>query len=62
MGGERLARAFWILFGLVLGWPFIGIADAAVSVLGIPLLLFYTFFAWAVLVCVLAAVAGRMGD
>ncbi len=62
MKGERLAQAFWILFVLVMGWPFIGIADAAVSVFGVPLLLVYTFLAWAVLVCVLAAVAGRMGD
>ncbi len=62
MGGERLARAFWILFFLVLGWPFIGIADEAVSVLGVPLLLVYTFLAWAVLVCVLAVAARRMED
>jgi len=60
--GEGLAKAFWILFFLVLCWPFIGVADAAVSVLGIPLLLLYVFFAWAVLVCVLAAVAGKMED
>ncbi len=62
MRGEGLAKAFWILFFLVLCWPFIGVADVAVSVLGIPLLLVYTFLAWGVLVCVLAAIAGRMGD
>ncbi len=62
MRGEGLAKAFWILFFLVLCWPFIGVADAALSVLGIPLLLLYTFLAWAVLVCVLAAVAGKMED
>ncbi len=62
MGGERLARAFWILFILVLGWPFIGVADVATSVLGIPALLLYIFVAWGALVCVLAAVARRMED
>ena len=62
MRGEGLAKVFWILFFLVLCWPFIGVADAALSVLGIPLLLFYTFFAWAVLVCVLAVIAGKMED
>ena len=62
MSGERLAKVFWILFVLVLGWPFIGVADVAASVLGIPVLLLYTFLAWAALVCVLAAVARRMED
>ena len=62
MKGEGLAKAFWILFFLVLCWPFIGVADSAASVLGIPLLLLYTFCAWAALVCVLAAIAGRLGD
>ena len=62
MKGEGLAKAFWILFFLVLCWPFIGVADAALSVLGIPLLLLYTFCAWAALVCVLAAIAGKLGD
>ncbi len=62
MRGERLAKAFWILFCLVLGWPLIGVADAALSVLGIPLLLLYTFFAWAVLVAVLAVVARMTED
>lgn len=62
MRGEGLAKAFWILFFLVLCWPFIGVADAALSVLGIPLLLLYTFLAWGALVCILAAVAGKLGD
>lgn len=62
MRGEGLAKAFWILFFLVLCWPFIGVADAALSVLGIPLLLLYTFLAWGALVCILAAVAGKMED
>lgn len=62
MRGEGLAKAFWILFFLVLCWPFIGVADAALSVLGIPLLLLYTFLAWGALVCILAAIAGKMED
>lgn len=62
MRGEELAKAFWILFFLVLCWPFIGVADAALSVLGIPLLLLYTFLAWGALVCILAAVAGKLED
>jgi len=62
VSGERLAKVFWILFVLVLGWPFIGVADVAASVLGIPVLLLYTFLAWAALVGVLAVVARRMED
>lgn len=62
MRAEGLAKAFCILFFLVLCWPFIGVADAARSVLGIPLFLVYTFLAWAVLICVLAVTAGRMED
>lgn len=62
MSRSALAKAFWILFFLLLCWPFIRVADAAVSVLGIPLFLAYTFVAWAVLVAVLAAIAGRMED
>jgi hypothetical protein len=57
-----LVKAFWILFFLLLCWPFIRVADAAVSIFGIPLLLVYTFAAWAVLVAVLAAVAGKLED
>ncbi len=62
MSGGRLAKAFFILFVLLLVWPFIGLADVAASVLGVPALLLYTFVAWGALVCVLAAVARRMED
>ncbi|MGE5189880.1 MAG: hypothetical protein ACM3NF_07475 [Gemmatimonadota bacterium] len=62
MNRAGLVKALWILFFLLLCWPFIRIADAAVTVLGVPVLLAYTFLAWAVLVGVLAAVAGRLED
>ena len=62
MNRAGIAKAFWILFFLLLCWPFVRVADAAVSVFGIPLLLVYTFLAWTFLVAVLAAVAGKLED
>lgn len=62
MSRAGIVKAFWIAFFLLLCWPFIRVADAAVSVFGIPLLLVYTFIGWAVLVAVLAAVAANPED
>lgn len=62
MRGEGLAKALWFIFLCVFCSPFIGVADRAVSVLGIPSLLLHLFVAWAVLVAVLAAVSRKLGD
>lgn len=62
MSRAGLAKAFWILFFLLLCWPFIRVADAAAAILGIPVLLVYTFVSWAFLVAVLAFLAGTMED
>ena len=62
MNGEGTAKALWVLFFVVLCWPFVGAADAAGSIFGIPALIVYTFSAWAVLVAALAAVSRGMED
>lgn len=62
VGGQGLARALCLLFFFFLCWPFIGFADRAEVVLGIPSLLLYTFAGWAVLVAALAAVSRKPGD
>lgn len=62
MRGEGLAKALWFIFLCWFCWPFIGAADRAVSVLGIPSLFLYLFLGWAVLVAALAVAAGKLGD
>lgn len=62
MRGEGLAKALWFMFLCWFCWPFIGAADRAVSVLGIPSLFLYLFLGWAVLVAALALAAGKLGD
>lgn len=62
MGKEGLARALCLLFFFFLCWPFLGVADRAAAVLGIPSLILYTFVAWGALVAVLAAVSRGMED
>lgn len=59
---EGFVKALWFIFLCVFCWPFVGVADRAVSVLGVPSLLLYLFLAWAVLVAVLALVSGRLED
>jgi hypothetical protein len=62
MRGEGLAKALWFIFLCWFCWPFIGAADRAVSVLGIPSLFLYLFLGWAVLVAALALAARNLGD
>lgn len=62
MRGEGPAKALWFVFICWFCRPFIGTADAAVSVLGIPALLVYIFAGWAVLVAALAAVSRKLED
>jgi len=60
--GEGPAKALWFLFLCWFCWPFIGAADRAFSVLGVPSLLAYLFLGWAVLVAVLAVVSRKLED
>jgi hypothetical protein len=62
MRGEGLAKALWFLFLCWFCWPFIGSADRAVLVLGIPSLFLYLFLGWAALVAALALTARKLGD
>ena len=62
MRGEGKAKALWFFFLCIFCWPFILAADQAVSILGIPSLLFYIFLGWAVLVAALALVSRILED
>jgi hypothetical protein len=60
--GEGTAKALWLVFMCWFCRPFLGTADAPVSVLGIPSLLAYIFLGWAVLVAALAALSRNLED
>ncbi len=62
MNGEGLAKALWFVFICMFCWPFIGAADRAVSVMGIPSIVLYLFLGWAVLVALLAVVSRKLED
>ncbi len=62
MRWEGTAKALWFFFLCVFCWPFVGAADRAASVLGIPALLFYLFLGWAVLVAALALIGRKLED
>ena len=62
MNGEGFAKALCFAFLCIFCWPFIGAADRAVSVLGIPSIVLYVFVGWGVLVALLAAVSRKMED
>ncbi len=58
--GEGLAKAFWFLFLCWFCRPFLGAADRAVLILGIPSLVVYLFLGWAALVAVLAVISRKL--
>jgi hypothetical protein len=60
--GEGTAKALLFVFMCWFCRPFLGIADAPASVLGVPSLLAYIFLGWAVLVAALAALGRKLGD
>lgn len=60
--GEGPAKTLWLVFLCLFCWPFLGAADRAVSVLGIPSLLVYLFLGWAVLVAALAVISRKLED
>jgi hypothetical protein len=52
---ERVVACF-LLFGLLLVWPLLGIANRPVMVLGIPALVFYLFAVWSAILVVLVVI------
>jgi hypothetical protein len=55
---ERAVVCF-LLFGVLLVWPLLAIANRPVLVLGIPALVLYLFAVWSAIVAVLIAVTRR---
>ena len=62
MKAKDLLSACFLLFGALLVWPLLTIANRPVLVAGIPALVLYLFVVWAAIVGVLAWVARRAGD
>jgi hypothetical protein len=60
--GEGPAKALWFIFVCWFCRPFLGAADRAVSVLGIPSLLVYLFLGWTALVVALAVISRKLED
>lgn len=56
--GELLAACF-LLFGALLLWPLLTIANSPVLIWGVPALVLYLFAVWAVIVAVLIVAAVR---
>ena len=59
MKARELLAACFLLFGALLVWPLLTIANRPVLIWGVPALVLYLFAVWAVIVAVLIAAAGR---
>jgi hypothetical protein len=59
MKARELLAACFLLFGALLLWPLLTIANRPVLVGGVPALVLYLFGVWAAIVAVLVAVAIR---
>jgi hypothetical protein len=59
---KDLLSACFLLFGALLVWPLLSIANRPALVAGVPPLVLYLFVVWAAIVAVLAWVAGRAGS
>ena len=59
MKARELLAACFFLFGALLIWPLLTIANRPVLVGGVPALVVYLFSVWAIIVGVLVAVAIR---
>ena len=57
---ERLVGAIFVA-ALLLNPPVLGLFGVDATVLGIPLLFFYVFVAWAAVIAMIAASARRLG-
>ena len=59
MKARELLAACFLLFGALLLWPLLTIANRPVLIWGVPALVLYLFAVWAVIVAVLIAAAVR---
>ena len=62
MKARDLLPACFLLFGALLVWPLLTLANCSALVAGFPPLVVYLFVVWAAIVGVLAWTAGRAGD
>ncbi len=59
MKARELLAACFLLFGALLLWPLLTIANRPVLVWGVPALVLYLFGVWATIVAVLVVIAVR---
>jgi len=59
MKARELLAACFVLFGALLLWPLLTIANRPVLVWGVPALVLYLFAVWVAMVVVLIAAAAR---
>jgi apolipoprotein N-acyltransferase len=59
MKAREVLAACFVLFGALLLWPLLTIANRPVLIGGVPALVLYLFAVWAAMVAVLVAVAVR---
>lgn len=59
MKARELLAACFLLFGALLLWPLLTIANYPVLIAGVPALALYLFGVWAAIVSVLIAAAAR---
>ena len=57
MKARELLAACFLLFGALLVWPLLTIANRPVLIWGVPALVLYLFAVWAAIVAVLVAAA-----
>jgi hypothetical protein len=62
MRSKALLSVCFALFGALLVWPLLSIANRPVLVAGLPALVVYLFAVWAIIVAILLAMARRAGD
>jgi hypothetical protein len=58
---KDLLAACFLLFGALLVWPLLSIANRPAMVAGIPALVLYLFVVWAAIVAAIAYAAWRAG-
>ena len=61
MKTKDLLSACFLVFGTLLVWPMLSIANRSALFVGVPSLVLYLFLVWAAIVGVLAWVASRAG-
>ncbi|HEX6212972.1 MAG TPA: hypothetical protein VF136_19490 [Methylomirabilota bacterium] len=62
MRSKALLSVCFALFGALLVWPLLSIANRPVLVAGLPALVVYLFAVWAIIVAILLVTARRAGD